>query len=85
VISGAPADLPAAVGRAPLPARGRGSKVSARESDPKRRRWKRKKSWARSTSPFAAAVRRNGGVLIGFQRVPVEDLIESLEAAEAAA
>jgi Family of unknown function (DUF6325) len=38
--------------------------------------------WA---APFAAAVRRNGGVLVGFQRVPVEELIESLEAAEAAA
>ena len=39
-------------------------------------------SWA---GPFAAAVRRNGGSLIGFQRVPAEDLIASLEAAEAAA
>jgi Family of unknown function (DUF6325) len=38
--------------------------------------------WA---APFAAAVRRNGGTLVGFQRVPVEDLIASLEAAEAAA
>jgi Family of unknown function (DUF6325) len=38
--------------------------------------------WA---APFAAAVRRNGGVLVGFQRVPVQDLIASLEAAEAAA
>ena len=37
--------------------------------------------WA---APFAAAVRRNGGTLVGFQRVPVEDLIASLEAAEAA-
>jgi Family of unknown function (DUF6325) len=38
--------------------------------------------WA---APFAAAVRRNGGTLVGFQRVPVEDLIASLEAAEATA
>jgi hypothetical protein len=38
--------------------------------------------WA---APFAAAVRRNGGVLVDFQRVPVQDLIASLEAAEAAA
>jgi hypothetical protein len=38
--------------------------------------------WA---APFAAAVRRNGGMLVGFQRVPVQDLIASLEAAEAAA
>jgi hypothetical protein len=38
--------------------------------------------WA---APFAAAVRRNGGTLVDFQRVPVQDLIASLEAAEAAA
>jgi hypothetical protein len=38
--------------------------------------------WA---APFAAAVRRNGGRLAGFQRVPTQDLIASLEAAEAAA
>ncbi len=37
--------------------------------------------WA---APFAAAVRRNGGVLVDFQRVPVQALIASLEAAEAA-
>jgi hypothetical protein len=37
--------------------------------------------WA---GPFAAAVRRNGGTLVGFQRVPVADLLASLEAAEAA-
>jgi Family of unknown function (DUF6325) len=37
--------------------------------------------WA---APFAAAVRRNGGILVDFQRVPVQDLIASLEAAEAA-
>ena len=38
--------------------------------------------WA---GPRAAAIRRNGGTLIGFERVPVEALLESLEAAEAAA
>jgi hypothetical protein len=38
--------------------------------------------WA---APFAAAVRRNGGVLIDYQRIPVQDLIGALEAAEAAA
>jgi len=38
--------------------------------------------WA---APFAAAVRRNGGVMVDFQRVPVQELIASLEAAEAAA
>jgi Family of unknown function (DUF6325) len=38
--------------------------------------------WA---GPFAAAVHRNGGRLVGFQRVPAQDLIASLEAAEAAA
>ena len=38
--------------------------------------------WA---GPFAAAVARNGGRLIGFQRVPVQELIASLEAAESAA
>jgi hypothetical protein len=35
--------------------------------------------WA---APFAAAVRRNGGVLVGFQRVSVDELVASLEAAE---
>ena len=38
--------------------------------------------WA---APFAAAVRRNGGVLIDNQRIPVQDLIRALDAAEAAA
>ena len=38
--------------------------------------------WA---GPFAAAVRRNGGRLVGFQRIPMQELIASLEAAEAAA
>jgi hypothetical protein len=38
--------------------------------------------WA---APFAAAVRRNGGRLIDFQRIPTQELIASLEAAESAA
>jgi len=38
--------------------------------------------WA---APFAAAVRRNGGVLIENQRIPVQDLVEALDAAETAA
>jgi hypothetical protein len=33
--------------------------------------------------PFAAAVRRNGGVLVDFQRIPAQDLMEALDAAEA--
>jgi Family of unknown function (DUF6325) len=37
--------------------------------------------WA---APFAAAVRRNGGQLIDFQRVPAQDLIDMLDAVEAA-
>jgi hypothetical protein len=37
--------------------------------------------WA---APFAAAIRRNGGTFVDFQRIPVQDLIESLDAAEAA-
>lgn len=37
--------------------------------------------WA---GPFAAAVRRNGGRLVDFQRIPVQEFIASLEAAEAA-
>jgi hypothetical protein len=37
--------------------------------------------WA---GPFGAAVRRNGGVLLGFERIPTQALIQSLEAAEAA-
>ena len=37
--------------------------------------------WA---APFAAAVRRNGGVPIAFHRIPVQDLIDSLDAVEAA-
>ena len=38
--------------------------------------------WA---APFAAAVRRNGGVLVDFQRIPVADLISALDAVEATA
>jgi hypothetical protein len=38
--------------------------------------------WA---APFIAAVRRNGGVPLAFERIPVQDLIDSLDAAEAAA
>jgi Family of unknown function (DUF6325) len=37
--------------------------------------------WA---APFAAAVRRNGGRLIDFQRVSAQELIETLDAVEAA-
>lgn len=36
--------------------------------------------WA---GPFAAAVRRNGGQLIASQRIPVGDLLEALETADA--
>jgi hypothetical protein len=36
--------------------------------------------WA---GPFAAAVRRNGGQLIASQRIPVGDLLEALENADA--
>jgi Family of unknown function (DUF6325) len=38
--------------------------------------------WA---APFAAAVARNGGVLIDYQRIPVQDLVAALDAAETAA
>ena len=38
--------------------------------------------WA---APFIAAVRRNGGELIATERIGVQDLIEALDAAEAAA
>jgi hypothetical protein len=36
--------------------------------------------WA---APFAAAVRRNGGVLLDYQRIPAAEVIEALDAAEA--
>ena len=38
--------------------------------------------WA---APFASAVRRNGGVVIASERIPVKDVIDALDAAEAAA
>ena len=38
--------------------------------------------WA---APFAAAVRRNGGIVVDNQRIPVQDLMEALDAADAAA
>lgn len=38
--------------------------------------------WA---GPFAAAVRRNGGRLIATHRIPTQELIAALDAAEAAA
>lgn len=37
-------------------------------------------TWA---APFAAAVRRGGGQLVASGRIPVSDLIEALDAAEA--
>ena len=38
--------------------------------------------WA---APFAAAVRRNGGVVIDNQRIPAQDVIDALDAVEATA
>jgi hypothetical protein len=37
--------------------------------------------WA---APFIAAVRRNGGEAIAFERIPTQDLIDTLDAVEAA-
>jgi hypothetical protein len=37
--------------------------------------------WA---APFVAAVRRNGGVPVAFERIPAQDLLDALDAAEAA-
>ena len=37
--------------------------------------------WA---APFVSAVRRNGGVPVAFERIPTQDLIDALDAAEAA-
>ena len=37
--------------------------------------------WA---APFIAAVRRNGGVPVAFERIPVQDLIDTLDALDAA-
>lgn len=38
--------------------------------------------WA---GPFIAAVRRNGGVPVAFERIPAQDVIDALDAAESAA
>jgi hypothetical protein len=38
--------------------------------------------WA---APFAAAVRRNGGVVIDNQRIPVQDVMDALDAVESTA
>jgi dihydroorotase-like cyclic amidohydrolase len=38
--------------------------------------------WA---APFVGAVRRNGGVLVASERIPAQDLLDALDAAEAAA
>ena len=37
--------------------------------------------WA---APFVAAVRRNGGVPVAFERIPAQDVMDALDAAEAA-
>ena len=37
--------------------------------------------WA---APFVAAVRRNGGVPVAFERIPAQDVIEALDALDAA-
>jgi hypothetical protein len=37
--------------------------------------------WA---APFIAAVRRNGGVAVAFERIPAQDVMDALDAAEAA-
>lgn len=39
-------------------------------------------AWA---APFIAAVRRNGGIPLAFERIPVQTVLEALEAPEAAA
>ncbi len=38
-------------------------------------------TWA---APFASAVRRNGGQLLAFQRVPTQEVLDTIEALEAA-
>jgi hypothetical protein len=38
-------------------------------------------AWA---APFATAVRRNGGHVLAFQRVPVQDVLDTIEALDAA-
>jgi Family of unknown function (DUF6325) len=37
--------------------------------------------WA---APFVAAVRRNGGVPVAFERIPTQDLLDTLDALDAA-
>jgi Family of unknown function (DUF6325) len=37
--------------------------------------------WA---GPFVAAVRRNGGVAVAFERIPAQDLIDALDSLDAA-
>jgi hypothetical protein len=37
--------------------------------------------WA---APFVAAVRRNGGVPVAFERIPAQDVIDALDALDAA-
>ena len=37
--------------------------------------------WA---APFVAAVRRNGGVPVAFERIPAQDLLDTLDALDAA-
>ena len=39
-------------------------------------------SWA---APFVAAVRRNGGIVLDNQRIPVQDVLDALDAVEATA
>ena len=38
--------------------------------------------WA---GPFAAAVRRNGGIVVDYQRIPAEEVVAAIEAIEATA
>jgi hypothetical protein len=38
--------------------------------------------WA---GPFAAAVRRNGGIVVDYQRIPAEDVVAAIDAIEASA
>ena len=38
--------------------------------------------WA---APFVAAVHRNGGVAVAFERIPAQDLMDALDAADSAA
>jgi Family of unknown function (DUF6325) len=39
-------------------------------------------SWA---APFGAAVRRNGGIVVDYQRIPVDSVLAALDAADSAA